>query len=77
MNAPFGGAIFRDYLLLASFSPAVPAGLFIIRKAFPFLCISFFCQFEKKLYFCNVKHHEARKGKGWATKKRWICNRKK
>ena len=28
-----------------------------------------FCQFEKKLYLCNVKRPEARKGKGWATKK--------
>ena len=48
MNAPFGGQYLEITLLLASFSPAVPAGLFIIRKAFPFWCISFFCQFEKK-----------------------------
>ena len=27
----------------------------------------FFVQFGKKLYFCTVKHSEARKGRGWET----------
>lgn len=43
MNAPFGG----QYLEITCFTPAVPAGLFIIRKAFPFWCISFFVNSKK------------------------------